>query len=209
MMKWIQLMNKYEKRSISTYNLKADLYEDSPEGQFTLNVNNLLFENVHFSDGSKVLDIACGNGRFLKMLSRTHQFSGYGIDIAEKMVENARSLNPSMKFEVARCDQLPFSNAFFDVLTVNAAFHHFPDVSAFSIEASRVLKMGGMLYIADIYYPGVFKSLFNFYLKFSKEGDVRIYTPDEIKMLLNDAGYAVSVLKIIGQIQLIGARKEN
>ncbi len=202
-------MNKYEKQSINAYNQKADLYEDSPEGQFTLNVNDLLVENAHIPNGSRVLDIACGNGRFLKILCRTHQFSGYGIDIAEKMVENAGKLNPSMKFEVARCDQLPYANAFFDVITVNAAFHHFPYVRAFSIEASRVLRTGGMLYIADIYYPGILKSLFNIYLKFSQEGDVRIYTPDEIKRLLRDTGYSVDVLKIIGQIQIIGARKKN
>lgn len=202
-------MNKYEKRSMSAYNQKADRYEDTPEGQYTRNVNELLLENIFVPAGSRVLDIACGNGRFLSKLSRTRQFSGYGIDIAENMVEKAVKLNPSMSFEVARCEQLPFLDASFDVITVNAAFHHFPYVSAFVIEASRVLKTGGMIYIAEIYYPGILKTLFNLYLKFSQEGDVRIYKPDEIARLLSVAGFGEAVFKIIGQIQIIGARKIN
>ncbi len=202
-------MNKYEKLSISAYNQKADLYDDTTEGQYTLNLNQLLLENTHVPDGSRVLDVACGNGRFLRMLSRSHHFSGYGIDIAEKMVENAAKLKPSMKFEVARCDQLPFSDDSFNIITVNAAFHHFPRVRAFSIEAARVLKTGGMLYIAEIYYPGILKIIFNLYFKFSKEGDVRIYKPEEITGLLNATGFTVTVFKIIGRIQIIGARKIN
>jgi Methylase involved in ubiquinone/menaquinone biosynthesis len=202
-------MNKFEKRSISAYNKKADLYEDTPEGRYTLNINEMLLKNIVIPKGSRVLDIACGNGRFLSMLSRTYQFSGYGIDIAEKMVENAAKLNPFMKFEVARCDQLPFLDAAFDVITVNAAFHHFPHVQASVIETSRVLKSGGMFYITEIYYPGIFKTLFNLYLKFSQEGDVRIYKPDEITNLLSATGLSVTFLKIIGQIQIIGAQKIN
>jgi ubiquinone/menaquinone biosynthesis C-methylase UbiE len=64
-----------------------------------------------------------------------------------------------MVFEPAPCDALPFEAAFFDAVTVCAAFHHFPNITAFAEEANRVLKPGGMLYVAEVYYPAFLRAI--------------------------------------------------
>lgn len=200
--------NRYERRSIRSYQKKADHYDETFDGRYTLAFKNLLLQTVQIPDGGKVLDVACGNGRLLQMLSGRHRFSGYGVDISEKMVENAARLNPSMVFRQAGCDALPFEDAAFDVVTVCAAYHHFPDVQAFAAEARRVLAPGGRLYIADVYYSKPVRVMCNPLVRLSPAGDVRFYGPDEITRLFNGNGFRPDVSWIQDHIQFLSFIKQ-
>lgn len=106
---------------------------------------------------------------------------GYGVDISEKMIENARMKCPGMTFETAGCERIPLESEMFDVITVCAAYHHFPDPEAFSKEAFRLLKPCGRLYIAEVYYPPVTRAVMNLIMPYSKAGDVRLYSAHEIE----------------------------
>lgn len=202
-------MNKdtYERRSARSYQKIADHYDDTFDGRYTLRFKNLLLNLVQIPDGGQVLDVACGNGRLLEMLRQKQRFSGFGVDLSGKMVENARRLNPDMVFRQARCDALPFENESFDVLTVCAAYHHFPDVAAFAGEAFRVLKPGGRLYIAEVYYSRPVRILCNPLVRLSPSGDVKLYAPEEIVRVLENAGFKRDGERFQGHIQLIGALK--
>lgn len=46
------------------------------------------------------------------------------------------------------------------MLTVCAAFHHFPNIQKFAEESERVMKKDGVLYIAEVYLPNEIVSLF-------------------------------------------------
>jgi ubiquinone/menaquinone biosynthesis C-methylase UbiE len=198
-------MNKFEKRSIKSYNKKADNYDDTLDGRFTLKFNLMLAEAVKINANDNVLDIACGNGRFLNMLAKKHTFNGFGSDISEKMIEQAKKYNPSMTFAVGRCEKLPFETAMFDVVTVCAAYHHFPEVIGFANEARRLLKENGRLYIAEIYQPAFIRAICNPFMSLSRAGDVKFYSPDEILNMLISAGYKNSKCKINGNVQIISA----
>lgn len=202
-------MNRHEKRSMESYDRIADLYDDSPEGRFTRKFNELLLGAVEIPDGGSLLDVACGNGRFLKMLAAERRFQGYGVDISGKMVESAARRNPSMVFQRAACDALPFEADTFDAVTVCAAMHHFPDPAGFAREAFRVTKPGGRLYIAEIHYPALARAIFNPILRFSKMGDVRFYAPEEIRRLLEGAGFSARIVRIEGYMQIVGGRKKG
>lgn len=201
-------MNRFEQRSRDSYNQKAADYDNSPEGRYTVSFQAMLRARVSVPQSGALLDVACGNGSLLQKLSAKHAFTGYGVDISENMITCAEKRNPSMTFAVAGCDKLPFGAATFDVLTVCAAFHHFPDPRAFAAESARVLKPGGRLYLADVYYCAAIRVLCNPFVPLSSAGDVKFYAPQEIKRIFEDAGFLQEDFEIEGHVQLVVFRKQ-
>ena len=100
-------MNWFEKRSKETYNEMAAEYDSSFEGEYTAQFKSLLLDTVTIRPDDHVLDIACGNGRLLNMFAKQYRFNGYGVDIADQMIEQAKKLNPHMNFSVGTCDKIP------------------------------------------------------------------------------------------------------
>lgn len=201
-------MNKFERRSKLSYNKKAEKYDMTFDGKFTVKFMEMMLCSIKISANDTVADIACGNGRLLRNLAKQYSFSGYGVDISEKMIEQAQKLNPHMKFYVAGCDKLPFKNNDISVMTVCAAFHHFPNIQKFAMEAGRTLKKEGILYIAEVYLPSILRILCNPFVKFSKAGDVKFYSPAEITSLFEENGFATKDVKINGRVQMIALQKK-
>lgn len=200
-------MRNFEKKSIQSYNEKADNYDNTFDGKFTVRFKQLLLQEVDIRSNNTVLDVACGNGTFLKKLSDMYNINGYGIDISEKMVANARIIAPDMSLEVASCTAIPFKDKLFDVITVCAAYHHFPDVKLFAKEVSRLLKPNGRLYIADVYYPAIFRILLNPFIPLSKAGDVKFYSPKEIVGNFEAVGLTKIKVDITGHVQIVAFQR--
>ena len=200
-------MKDYNKLSRQAYNKAAREYSDSREGRFTYSFKRELVNMVAVDGGGAVLDVACGTGDLLYMLSRKAKARFFGIDIAEEMIAEANKRYPGIDFCVGESAKLDFPDNYFDVITVSAAFHHFPDPGRFLREAARTLKMGGTLYIADIFAPAVVRQIFNFVLLFSKSGDKKIYSAREMVRLCNDAGMKDVEIIIIDNIQITRANK--
>ena len=72
---------------------------------------------------ASILDVGCGVGHFAKWLNENGYEGDYiGIDLLPEMVERARELNPSMRFEV--CDLLLESDRFrADYVMASGIFH--------------------------------------------------------------------------------------
>lgn len=200
-------MKAFEDKSRESYNLKADDYDKTFDGKYTLKFKELLLEEIIVGTNNSILDVACGNATFLEMLSQKHDIKGYGIDISEKMIENAKKRCPDMMFEVSGCEDTPFDNEMFDVVTVCAAYHHFPDTKTFAKEINRILKPKGLLYIAEIYYPFILRAILNPFVPLSKAGDVKFYSPKEIQSNFEEYGFERVRFKREGNIQISGFRR--
>lgn len=196
-------MKTFEDKSRESYNLKADDYDNTLDGKFTVKFKKLLLEEIKIKPMDSILDVACGNGTFLKMLSSKYDIKGYGIDISEKMIENAKKRYPDMTFEVSSCECTSFEGQMFDAITVCAAYHHFPDVKAFAKEINRILKPQGMLYIAEIYYPLIIRLVCNPFVPLSRAGDVKFYSPGEIQSNFEANCFKLVGIKREGHIQII------
>jgi ubiquinone/menaquinone biosynthesis C-methylase UbiE len=104
-----------------------------------------------------VLDIATGGGHTaLKFAPLVHQVIATDItpqmlSAAEKFIQEQGVMNIS--FKPADAQDLPFNADTFDLVTCRIAPHHFPDCAGFIQEASRVLKVGGMLVVQDHMLP--------------------------------------------------------
>ena len=64
-------MNQFEEKSKKSYDSKADKYENTFDGKFTVKFKKELVKKVNIQDGNNVLDVACGNGRLLQIFSKT------------------------------------------------------------------------------------------------------------------------------------------
>ena len=105
--------------------------------------------------GKKLLDAGCGNGRNIFYLLQAG-VKVYGADASEAAVERtrerAKELAPTLpdrNFIVADLDNLPFTDAEFDVVICSAVLHFARSESHFKAMVSelwRVLKPGGILF---------------------------------------------------------------
>ena len=95
--------------------------------------------------GLKILDIGSGTG--LVASARPKDVRRFVLtDISGEMLKSARgNLGEDKNLEYIVCDaeKMPFKDGAFDIVTCNAAAHHFPSIEKFSREMTRVLKAGG------------------------------------------------------------------
>jgi len=201
-------MKTYTQKSREYYNKLANGYNDSLEARYTLRFKRMILDEIVIEPReNRLLDVACGNGSLLKMLSAKYMLKGYGIDISEKMIDSARSLYPEFQFDVSPCEEIPFQDESFDIITVSAAYHHFPDVRGFAREAYRLLKPEGRFYITEIYFSRLLRTLLNPFVPLSKAGDKKFYAPAEIEANFKKAGFQTNGFKRTGQVQLHVFRK--
>jgi ubiquinone/menaquinone biosynthesis C-methylase UbiE len=91
---------------------------------------------------SRVLDVGCGTGHFLKELS-DRGFTCSGCDPSDEMLGHARRLNPSISFKNASIEQLPYESNSFDIVIAIEVMRYIPDMDLALSEVYRVLKPGG------------------------------------------------------------------
>lgn len=92
----------------------------------------------------KVLDLACGQGYFTRLL-KTAGADVVGSDVSTTLIKRARELSPEITFTVASAEKLPYDSAEFDTITSVLAFQNIEPVPAVFKECFRVLKKGGQL----------------------------------------------------------------
>jgi ubiquinone/menaquinone biosynthesis C-methylase UbiE len=112
-------------------------------------------------DGESVLDVGCGTGTLAIAAARRVGETGAvtGVDPSAELLararKKARRAGVSVMLETAGGESLPFPDASFDVVLSSLVFHHLPHAALRSsaLEARRVLKPGGRLFVVDIGGP--------------------------------------------------------
>lgn len=96
--------------------------------------------------GKRVLDIACGGGAWLALMSQrgAHVF---GADISDKAISYCQQVFPQGEFVVAPAESLPFPDHSFDVVTCLGSLEHFGDKPAALREMLRVAKPDAQILI--------------------------------------------------------------
>ncbi|MDE5598609.1 MAG: class I SAM-dependent methyltransferase [Lachnospiraceae bacterium] len=143
------------------FDKRASVYDTHIEGRLSEKAYRLITDNIKLNPEDKVLDVGCGTGTILKRLNDICHIKGFGIDIEEKMVEQAKLKLPQMDIQKCDCSNTSFENEMFDSIIACMTFHHFYDQMAFANEMFRILKKGGKLYIVDPKLPGLFRKIVN------------------------------------------------
>ena len=144
---------------------------------------------VDIQDGWTMLDVGCGGGFTIRrLLNRSKDAQVYGIDISEESVAKAKKVNAEVLDKQVfvtqgSAEKLPYENEKFDLVTAVETVYFWPNLPGCLQEVHRVLKPGGKFAIlvevvdSDSKWTSVVEGM-------------TAYTPEQIKSLLDDAGFA-------------------
>lgn len=131
--------------------------------------------------GNKILDIGCGPGTFVNILT-TRGFEAVGIDITPKFIVFARK-NYQGKFLMADATKLPFESKSFDTVFVRSVLEHLDnDIKALK-EALRVGNK--VIIIVPQLTPPALKKRGLIFSHYQDQSHVRYYTPKTINELVS------------------------
>ena len=144
-----------------------------------------LISRMEIKSNSNILDIGCGGGTLLKMLSKKTSGRVTGVDYSPHMVKAAQRRNKkkiamgSMTVVQASVSKLPIEDGTIDKAVVFETIQFWPDIPSDLKEVHRVLISSGALYIAN---------------RFPKPGSrwydwVQLKSENDYKSVLKDAGF--------------------
>ena len=97
----------------------------------------------------EILDAGSGTGYGARILAEAGAVRVVGAEIADEVVEAARTQNPALDFVVADVHGLPFDDASFDLVTCFEVIEHLEGRSAVLAELKRVLRPDGILLVSS------------------------------------------------------------
>lgn len=128
------------------YSAIAKTYDRRFEVNDFVDVEKLVPGFVGSDSSMAVLEVGCGTGHWLSLLSPRVQ-SLAGVDLSQEMLDRARPKLPPCRLARGRAEDLPWADDSFDRIFCVNAFHHFTDKRRATEEACRVLRPGGGLLI--------------------------------------------------------------
>ena len=118
------------------------------------------FKNKLPEDNSKILDIGCGGGKFLKYLSRiNNSYMLYGLDHSPEMVALAKRINKQavaqgrLKIKQGPATNISTENNYIDLVTAFETVQFWPDIEKSFIEIAKILRKGGRFIIINRFPP--------------------------------------------------------
>lgn len=180
----------YKIESREKFHKQAEKYDSGNKGKHARSLYESVINKLDELSFNNLLDVGCGTGNLLKLISTRYDVQISGVDLTPKMLNITRiKLGDEADLKVADSEELPFDNDKFDMVICTDSFHHYPHPEKVLAEIRRVLQQDGMLLIADPYTPAPLRQLVNLYFKLSRSGDVKVYPESDIRKLLEEAGF--------------------
>jgi ubiquinone/menaquinone biosynthesis C-methylase UbiE len=101
--------------------------------------------------GKRVLDLACGSGRYSRLLREANAAQVVALDFCAPMLEQVRDVGRVH----ASMMQLPFKSAVFDAVVCGLAVGHATDIRQWMSEIARVLRPDGNLMYSDFHSEAI------------------------------------------------------
>ena len=133
--------------TLAAYERWAPLYPPTAHNPLMRAEQQAMIEHWPPVAGKCALDLACGTGRYSRLLAEADAAQVVAMDFCEPMLRQvstgARVCGSMM--------ELPFADRKFDVVISGLALGHAANVHAWMTEVARVLKPGGTLLYSDFH----------------------------------------------------------
>jgi SAM-dependent methyltransferase len=118
-----------------------------------------VLERLVALDDRDVLDVGCGGGALVRELV-ARGARAVGLEISEQQLGRARTTGIG-RFVVGRAEDLPLADGSLDAVTFMRSLHHVPEPAMIPAlaDARRVLRPGGLVYVAEPLAEGDFFEL--------------------------------------------------
>jgi len=108
-------------------------------------VIDALIQGGSLSGSSRVLELGCGTGNYIRAIQDTVGCACWGIDRSGEMLGHARAHASNVAFSIGDATQLGFADESFDSVYSVDVIHHVDAKDRFYLEAYRALRPGGRL----------------------------------------------------------------
>ncbi len=186
------------------YNLRWHSFTENTLAETVAMIDMAQLHDVASQQGHppRVLDVACGTGVLLKMLTKhIPDMEGYGLDASADMLAQARLAladQPRIQLEQAilvndETGHLPYASQFFDLITCTNALHDVSNPVGTLTQIRHLLAPEGQLIVEDYarHGPPVLWKLFEWLIRHIEAGEVQAYSLSEVKLLCLQAGLSV------------------
>ena len=107
---------------------------------------------INPKSGMRILDLAAGTGSSSEPLAKKGA-AVTALDFSEGMLEAGRKRRPYVDFVHGDALALPFSNNYFDATTISFGLRNTHDYKKALVEALRVTKPGGKIFVVEFSQP--------------------------------------------------------
>ncbi|MDP3986689.1 MAG: methyltransferase domain-containing protein [Nanoarchaeota archaeon] len=159
-----------------------------------------LLKVVEVRDNSKIIDVGCGTGSLLKLLSEEGKnLKLEGMDISGKMIKEARKkIGKNARLFVGRVEDLDVKNKFDYIFTIDS-FHHFADQEKVMDNFFNALKKDGQLVILDF----SFGRFGNWLFKHFEPGNSKMLLKGEFKGMFERHEFRIVKQRRLGMFSVL------
>ncbi len=185
---WENLAHKYN-------NLWVQKYSLGPTRREVMKIILPLFEQ---KPDLKILDIGCGTGQLIGEIAKRYADVNYlGIDVAENMIEVARSKSTGKGIEFRVCAVEDFqTEEIYDVIICTHAFPYFPDKMEVLKKMAKLCRGEGRIIIVNSSTNSIKDWLINLGLK-TTTSKAQYLSIKEMKRMFQVVALEVMDIKII------------
>lgn len=136
-----------EQVTLQLYDRWAESYPPVPHNPLMRAEQEAMQRLWPVMSGRRVLDLACGSGRYARLLAAAGAATVFALDQSWQMLRQVRGAT-AVRGSMIR---LPFGSGSFDAVVCGLAVGHAPDLEAWMREVAQVLAPGGVLVYSDFH----------------------------------------------------------
>lgn len=184
-------MKDYKERSKQSFDKQASIYDQSNYSKYPRQCYPYVINELSKIEFETILDLGCGTGSVLSLLlEQKSSVHAFGLDLSDEMLAVAKQkLGEEVELMQGDAERLPYEDNSFEVVICIESFHHYPNPSKALDEVYRVLKPKGKFLLCDTWIFTPIRQVMNAFIKFSNDGDVRIYSEHEIKEMFTESSF--------------------